>query len=120
MDDAEQLMPLYLRFVRGVVDSSDLPLNVSREILQQSRDIETIRGGCVKKVLGMLEALADSEDSPRRRSTRSSGRNSVAFSRKASARILPTRTGSPNCCASPRRMPIRPRRASRWPTTSGA
>ncbi len=63
MDDAEQLMPLYLRFVRGVVDSSDLPLNVSREILQQSRDIETIRGGCVKKVLGMREALADSEDS---------------------------------------------------------
>jgi len=62
MDDAEQLMPLYLRFVRGVVDSSDLPLNVSREILQQSRDIETIRGGCVKKVLGMLEALADSDD----------------------------------------------------------
>ena len=62
MDDAEQLMPLYLRFVRGVVDSSDLPLNVSREILQESKDIEAIRGGCVKKVLGMLEALADSED----------------------------------------------------------
>jgi molecular chaperone HtpG len=62
MDDAEQLMPLYLRFVRGVVDSNDLPLNVSREILQQSRDIETIRGGCVKKVLGLLEGLADSEE----------------------------------------------------------
>ena len=62
MDDAEQLMPLYLRFVRGIVDSNNLPLNVSREILQESRDIETIRGGCVKKVLGMLEALADSED----------------------------------------------------------
>ncbi|WP_300329692.1 molecular chaperone HtpG [Accumulibacter sp.] len=62
MDDAEQLMPLYLRFVRGVVDSNDLPLNVSREILQQSRDIETIRGGCVKRVLGMLEALADSDE----------------------------------------------------------
>ena len=62
MDDAEQLMPLYLRFVRGVVDSSDLPLNVSREILQQSRDIESIRGGCVKKVLGLLEGLADSEE----------------------------------------------------------
>ena len=61
MDDAEQLMPLYLRFVRGVVDSNDLPLNVSREILQQSRDIETIRGGCVKRVLGLLENLADSE-----------------------------------------------------------
>ena len=62
MDDAEQLMPLYLRFIRGVVDSSDLPLNVSREILQESKDIETIRGGCVKKVLSMLESLADSED----------------------------------------------------------
>lgn len=62
MDDAEQLMPLYLRFVRGVVDSNDLPLNVSREILQQSRDIESIRGGCVKRVLGLLESLADGEE----------------------------------------------------------
>jgi len=62
MDDAEQLMPLYLRFVRGIVDSNNLPLNVSREILQESRDIETIRGGCVKKVLGMLESMADSEE----------------------------------------------------------
>ena len=62
MDDAEQLMPLYMRFVRGIVDSNNLPLNVSREILQESRDIETIRGGCVKKVLSMLEGLAGSED----------------------------------------------------------
>ncbi len=62
MDDAEQLMPLYMRFVRGIVDSNNLPLNVSREILQESRDIETIRGGCVKKVLSMLEGLADNED----------------------------------------------------------
>ena len=62
MDDAEQLMPLYLRFVRGIVDSSNLPLNVSREILQESRDIETIRGGCVKKVLGMLESMAESDE----------------------------------------------------------
>ena len=62
MDDAEQLMPLYLRFVRGIVDSNNLPLNVSREILQESRDIDTIRGGCVKKVLGLLESMADSED----------------------------------------------------------
>jgi len=61
MDDAEQLMPLYMRFVRGVVDSADLPLNVSREILQQSKDIETIRGGCVKKVLSLLEGMADSD-----------------------------------------------------------
>ncbi|MDN0081506.1 molecular chaperone HtpG [Crenobacter sp. SG2305] len=58
MEDTEKLMPHYLRFVRGVIDSSDLPLNVSREILQQSRDIDTIRAGCVKKVLGLLEDLA--------------------------------------------------------------
>ena len=62
MDDAEQLMPLYLRFARGVVDSSDLPLNVSREILQQSKDIDTIRSGCTRKVLSMLEGLANSDD----------------------------------------------------------
>jgi len=58
MDDAEQLLPVYLRFVRGVVDSSDLPLNVSREILQESKDIEAIRAGCTKKVLGLLDDLA--------------------------------------------------------------
>jgi molecular chaperone HtpG len=62
MDDAEQLMPAYLRFVRGVVDSADLPLNVSREILQESKDIEAIRAGCTKKVLGLLEDLANAED----------------------------------------------------------
>lgn len=61
MDDAEQLMPYYLRFVRGLVDSSDLPLNVSREILQHNKLIETIRGGSVKKVLGMLETMAGNE-----------------------------------------------------------
>ena len=61
MDDAEQLMPLYLRFVRGVVDSSDLPLNVSREILQESKDIEAIRKGCTGKVLGLLADMAESE-----------------------------------------------------------
>ncbi|MEO8304088.1 MAG: molecular chaperone HtpG [Betaproteobacteria bacterium] len=58
MDDAEQLLPSYLRFVRGVVDTNDLPLNVSREILQESKDIEAIRGGCTRKVLGLLEDLA--------------------------------------------------------------
>jgi len=62
MDDAEQLLPNYLRFVRGVIDSNDLPLNVSREILQQSKDIEAIRAGAVKKVLGMIEELATSEN----------------------------------------------------------
>jgi len=61
MDDAEQLLPPYLRFVRGVVDSSDLPLNVSREILQESKDIEAIRKGCTGKILGMLEDLATND-----------------------------------------------------------
>ncbi len=58
MDDAEQLLPAYLRFVRGVVDSADLPLNVSREILQQSKDVDAIRAGCAKRVLGLLEDMA--------------------------------------------------------------
>lgn len=61
MDDAEKLMPMYLRFVRGVVDSNDLPLNVSREILQESKDIDTLRAGCTKKVLGLLEDLAENQ-----------------------------------------------------------
>lgn len=61
MDDAEQLMPPYLRFVRGVVDSNDLPLNVSREILQHNRVIETIKAGATKKVLGLLEDMAANE-----------------------------------------------------------
>jgi molecular chaperone HtpG len=61
MDDAEQLMPLYLRFVRGVVDSADLPLNVSREILQESKDIEAIRKGCSNKVLGLLADMAEND-----------------------------------------------------------
>ena len=62
MDDAEQLLPGYLRFVRGVVDSNDLPLNVSREILQESKDIEAIRAGCTKKILGLLETLSANEN----------------------------------------------------------
>ena len=62
MDDAEALMPVYLRFVKGVIDSADLPLNVSRELLQESRDVKAIREGSTKRVLSMLEALADSED----------------------------------------------------------
>src|SRR5678815_2138618 len=62
MDDAEALMPIYLRFVKGVIDSSDLPLNVSRELLQESRDVKAIREGSTKRVLSMLEGLAESED----------------------------------------------------------
>jgi molecular chaperone HtpG len=62
MDDAEQLMPTYLRFVKGVIDSADLPLNVSREILQESRDVKVIRDGSTKRVIGMLEELANAEE----------------------------------------------------------
>ncbi len=65
MDDAEKLMPMYLRFVTGVIDSVDLPLNVSREILQESRDIKVIRESSTKRVLSMLEELANSEDAPK-------------------------------------------------------
>jgi len=62
MDEAEQLMPNYLRFVKGVIDSDDLPLNVSREILQQNKVIDRIRGASVKKVLGMLESLKKNDE----------------------------------------------------------
>jgi molecular chaperone HtpG len=61
MDDAQALMPVYLRFVKGVVDSADLPLNVSRELLQESRAVKAIREGCTKRVLGMIEDLATNE-----------------------------------------------------------
>ncbi|MFN2644528.1 MAG: molecular chaperone HtpG [Burkholderiales bacterium] len=61
MDDAEQLLPAYLRYVRGIVDSNDLPLNVSREILQQSRDVDAIRAGCTKRVLDLLDDLATNQ-----------------------------------------------------------
>jgi molecular chaperone HtpG len=61
MDDAEKLMPRYLRFVRGVIDSNDLPLNISRELLQQNRMIDAIRSNAVKKVLGLLSDLATND-----------------------------------------------------------
>ena len=64
MDDAQALMPVYLRFVKGVVDSSDLPLNVSRELLQESRAVKAIREGCTKRVLGMIEELAKNNTLP--------------------------------------------------------
>ena len=62
MDDAEQFLPLYLRFVKGVVDSSDLPLNISRELLQQNPDLAAMRGALTKRVLDMLGKLASGED----------------------------------------------------------
>jgi molecular chaperone HtpG len=61
MDDADQLLPTYLRFVRGVIDSADLPLNVSREILQESRDVRSIREGSTKRILMLLEDMAENK-----------------------------------------------------------
>src|SRR5699024_10586298 len=61
MDAAEELLPNYLRFVRGVVDADDLPLNVSREILQQNRQVDRIKASCVKRVLDLIESLAKNE-----------------------------------------------------------
>lgn len=61
MDDAEHLIPMYLRFVKGVVDSNDLPLNVSRELLQSNKVIDSIKSACVKRVLSLLEDLAENE-----------------------------------------------------------
>ncbi|HAR75714.1 MAG TPA: molecular chaperone HtpG [Psychrobacter sp.] len=62
MDEAEQLLPMYLRFVKGVIDSADLPLNVSRELLQESRDVKSIRDGNARRILTLLASLANSED----------------------------------------------------------
>ncbi len=64
MDDAEALMPSYLRFIKGVVDSADLPLNVSRELLQESRDVKAIREGNTRRVLAVLEDLAKHDKAP--------------------------------------------------------
>ncbi len=72
MDDAQALMPVYLRFVKGVVDSADLPLNVSRELLQESRAVKAIREGCTKRVLGMIEDLAKHNTLPSSSSSSSS------------------------------------------------
>jgi len=62
MDDAKQLLPPWLRFVKGVVDSDDLPLNVSREILQQNKVVDSIRSGCTKKVIGLLKSMSKNDE----------------------------------------------------------
>ena len=61
MDDAEQFLPMYLRFVKGVIDSNDLPLNISREILQSNKVVDQIKTACTKRVLSVLEKLADND-----------------------------------------------------------
>ena len=110
MDDAKQLLPNYLRFIRGVIDSNDLPLNVSREILQESKDIEAIRAGAVKKVLGLLEDLAQSEQEDQedeKPNSKPSGRNSVRSSKRVWRKTTPTANVLPSCCALFPPMPTR-------------
>jgi len=85
MDDAEALLPTYLRFVKGVVDSSDLPLNVSRELLQESRDVKAIREGCTRRVLGMLEDLAKHDKLPEAASSTEGVTDVVTEEEKAEA-----------------------------------
>ena len=119
MDDAEQLMPLYLRFVRGVVDSNDLPLNVSREILQQSKDIEAIRAGCAQaRCSACSKDLADSEDA---------ATGKVRHILEEFGRVLKEGVGEDHAnkerIAKPAALRFDPRRhatsrSSRWPTTS--
>ena len=62
MDDAQQLLPPWLRFIRGVIDSDDLPLNISREILQQNKVVDSIRSGCTKKIIGLLKSMAKNDE----------------------------------------------------------
>ena len=62
LDEADQFLPLYLRFVKGIVDSADLPLNVSRELLQQNPELDAMRGALTRRVLDMLQKMATSEE----------------------------------------------------------
>ena len=107
MDDAEQFLPLYLRFVKGVIDSNDLPLNVSREILQQDERVTSIRNAVTKRVLTMLGDMAKKNLS----NIRSFGTNLEKFLKKVRARILAIARAWQSCCALPRpRAMMAPRR----------
>ena len=99
-DQATQFLPLYLRFVRGVVDSSELSLNVSRELLQQDEAIAAMRSALTKRVLDMLERLADEHADKYATFWREFG----TLSRKGSSRMPRIATGSRSCCASTRRV----------------
>ena len=115
MDDAEDLMPTYLRFVRGIIDSSDLPLNVSREILQQSRDVQQIKAASVKRVLGMLEELAEKQPDKYATFWKTFGR---VFKEGVAGGSWQSRPDRQDCCGSRRRMRAPTPRPSRLPNTS--
>ena len=114
MEDSGQLMPQYLRFVRGVIDSADLPLNVSRELLQGSRVVDNIRSNATKKVLRLLADMAGERAGEVRHVLEGVRRRPQGGPARG---LSATGTRSPGCCGSP--PPSRPRtsRTSRWPTT---
>jgi len=114
LEDSGQLMPQYLRFVRGVIDSSDLPLNVSRELLQGSRVVNNIRSTATKKVLRLLADIAEKE--PEKYAA--CWKEFPKSSRRAWPRTSGTGTRSPGCCASPPPSPPPTSRTSRSAITS--
>lgn len=116
MDDADKLLPNYLRFVRGVVDSADLPLNVSREILQDNRLVDSIRSGSVKKILGLLESIAKNEPEAYAEIWQNFGR----VLKEGPGEDFANQERSPSCCALPAPITATTPRTSRWRITSSA
>jgi HSP90 family molecular chaperone len=124
MDDAEALMPTYLRFVKGVIDSADLPLNVSREMLQESRDVKAIREGCTKRVLSMLEDLANHEEGETKREAKGQVRKLLRRVRRRAQGRHGRRLCQPRAPGQAASALPRPQddtvKACRWPTTRPA
>lgn len=113
MDDAEQFMPNYLRFVRGLIDSSDLPLNVSREILEDSTVTRNLRNALTKRVLQMLEKLAKDDAEKYQTFWQQFG----LVLKEGPAEDFANQKRSPNCCVLLLPIPILLRRPCLWKTT---
>lgn len=116
MDDAEQFMPNYLRFVRSLIDSNNLPLNVSREILQDSSVTRNLRTALTKRALQMLDKLAKDDAEKYQTFWKQFG----LVLKRARRKIRATRKRSPNCCVSRPPIPTPPRRPYRWKSMSHA
>lgn len=114
MDDAEQFMPNYLRFVRGLIDSNDLPLNVSREILQDSSVTRNLRTALTKRALQMLDKLAKDDAEKYQTFWKQFG----LVLKEGPAEDPSNQKRSPNCCVSQPPIPTPPRRPCRWKSMS--
>jgi HSP90 family molecular chaperone len=115
MEDARKLMPAYLRFIRGVIDAADLPLNVSREILQETRDMEMIRNGCVRKTLDLLDDIAENRKDDLRQGLGTLRQGAQGRRRRGSRQ-----QGTHRQAAALPHHPDRRGKRSPWPTTSAA